>query len=440
MKRIILAVTAASLLAGCGAFRGSGDANRTPTVGQRIAVLSGESQVEVDPALADVPVVLPGAAVNAGWTHPGGSPSKSMGHLALADTLNVAWAVNVGEGSSLRARLGEAPVIGDNRIYVVDTQAVVRAISPENGGTLWRTQVRGDGATSQTLFGGGAAFDNGRVYATNGSGYAAALDAATGAIIWQVRPGGPLRGAPTIANDNVYVVSQDNQIYALNPANGETRWSGSSTVEQAGIFGVANPAAAQGTVVAGFSSGELAAYRYENGRVVWSDALARTGITTAVASLSDIDADPVIDQGRVYAVGHGGRMIATELITGQRLWELNLAGMSTPWVAGDWLFVVTDQAQLLAVARSTGRVRWMTQLPRFRNEERRSNPIYWRGPVLAGNRLILASSLGHMVNVSPYDGSIHSTIELNAPVSLPPLVANNTLYILDDSGRLTAWR
>ena len=54
---------------------------------------------------------------------------------------------------------------------------------------------------------------------------------------------------------------------------------------------------------------------------------------------------------------------------GQRIWELNLAGISTPAIAGEWIFTLTDDARLLAIARSTGRVRWMTQLQRYRDEE-----------------------------------------------------------------------
>ena len=104
------------------------------------------------------------------------------------------------------------------------------------------------------------------------------------------------------------------------------------------MFGSASPAVGQGTVVAGFSSGELNAYRYENGRLVWQDQLARTSIRTSVASISDIDANPVIDSGQVLAVGQGGRMVALELISGQRQWELNIAGISTPWVAGEWVY------------------------------------------------------------------------------------------------------
>ena len=211
-------------------------------------------------------------------------------------------------------------------------------------------------------------------------------------------------------------------------------------VEIAGILGASSPAAAQGTVVAGFSSGELNAYRYENGQNLWQDALARTSISTSVTQLSDIDADPVIDSGRVYAVGQGGRMVAIELITGQRVWEINVAGISTPWVAGDWIFVVTDDARLLALSRTTGGIRWMTQLTRYRDAKDKKGRIDWVGPILAGDRLVLANSAGQIVYVSPTDGRVLTTQDTRMPVSLQPIVANNTLYVLHDNGQLTAWR
>lgn len=442
MKRIILALAAASLVGGCGSLGlgGKGKKNVTPTVGERISVLSRERVLEVDPALGAVAVTLPPATPNSEWAQSGGNAAKSMGHVALGATPGMAWRVSTGEGSSNQAQLASSPVIGEGRIFTIDTRAVVRAISPENGGTAWQTQVRGPNAPEGALFGGGVAYDNGRIYATNGAGDAAAIDARTGALVWRVRPGGPLRGAPTVANDNVYVVSQDNQLFALNPRDGTLRWSGSGAVEIAGILGASSPAAAQGTVVAGFSSGELNAYRYENGQNLWQDALARTSISTSVTQLSDIDADPVIDSGRVYAVGQGGRMVAIELITGQRIWEINVAGIATPWVAGDWIFVVTDEAQLLALSRTTGGIRWMTQLTRYRDAKDKKGRIDWVGPVLAGDRLVLANSAGQIVYVSPTDGRVVTTQDTRMPVSLQPIVANSTLYVLHDNGQLTAWR
>lgn len=439
MKRIVLALVAVSLLSGCGIFGGRRGPT-TPTVGERIPVLGVEGQVEVDPALADIPVTVPPAQVNSEWSQPGGNASKSMGHVALSGAISQVWTVSIGEGSSARARLAAEPVVAEGRVYTIDTRATVRAFNADTGETVWSTQVRGENSPSETLFGGGVSHANGRVYATNGAGDAAALDAATGAIVWNVKPGGPLRGAPTVSQDTIYVISQDNQLYALNAENGETRWTGAGAFEQAGVFGTAAPAFAQSTVVAGFSSGELTAYRYENGQVVWQDALARTGVSTVVGTISDIDADPVIEQGRVFAVGQGGRMVAVELITGQRAWEINIAGISTPWVAGDWLFVVTDQAKVLAIARASGRIRWIAELPRYRDPEDRQGPIFWRGPVLAGNRLILTSSNGQIAYVSPADGTVQATVDTGSSISLPPVVANNTLYILSDAGRLTALR
>jgi outer membrane protein assembly factor BamB len=352
----------------------------------------------------------------------------------------MAWRVSIGEGSGKKQQLAAAPVYADGRVYVMDAQGIVRALDPQNGATVWRTAVRGKDVTPGTLFGGGVSYDNGRIFATNGAGDAAALDAKTGALIWIVRPAGPLRGAPTVSNDNVYVISQDNQLFALNPADGKVRWNGSGSVETAGVLGAAAPAAAQGTVVAGYSSGELTAYRYENGQVVWQDALTRTSISTVVTTLSDIDANPVIDQGRVFAIGQGGRMVAIELITGQRLWELNGAGISTPWVAGDWIYVVTDDDRLLCLSRANGHAKWISQLPHYHNEKKKSGAVYYRGPVLAGERLVLVDSDGDITYVSPYDGKVQATVETGMPTSISPIVANKTLYILHDNGEVSAWR
>jgi outer membrane protein assembly factor BamB len=322
----------------------------------------------------------------------------------------------------------------------MDTLGTVRAFDARTGAAVWASQTPDIKGNEASLYGGGIAYDGGRIFATNGLGFVAALDERTGGIVWQVRPGGPLRGAPSVGFGAVYVMSQDNQIYSLKESDGTTNWSQAASLEIAGIFGSASPAVGQGTVVAGFSSGELNAYRYENGRQVWQDALQRTSIQTSVSSLSDIDADPVIDNGQVFAVGQGGRMVALDLITGQRMWELNIAGIDTPWVAGDWVFVVTDEAKLLCIYRQNGHIRWIAQLPQFEKPKSKSGVIEYSGPVLAGNRLFVTGSNGALIQIDPASGSFLTQSTLGAPVSLAPIVANSTLYIYDDQARLHAYR
>jgi|tagenome__1003787_1003787.scaffolds.fasta_scaffold20970173_3 outer membrane protein assembly factor BamB len=437
--RVAVLIAAALAASGCGVFK-KGKAAKTPVLGQRIAVLTSEGDVQVDPATAALPMTLPDPVANTEWAQPGGNASKSMGHLALGTALGRAFTVQAGRGSSLTARLASAPVVANGRVFTIDTLGAVRAFDARSGAQVWASQTPDERGSEASLYGGGIAYDNGRIYATNGLGFVAALDARNGGIVWKVRPGGPLRGAPSIANGAIYVVSQDNQIYALNEADGSTNWSEAASVEIAGIFGSASPAVGQGTVVAGFSSGELNAYRYENGRQVWQDALQRTSIRTSVSSLSDIDADPVIDNGQVFAVGQGGRMVALELTTGQRMWELNIGGIDTPWVAGDWVFVITADAKLLCISRQNGHIRWINQLPQFQKAKAKKGELEYSGPVLAGGRLIVTGSTGVVVNVDPTTGSFQSQTNVGAPISLAPVVANSTLYIYDDRAQLHAFR
>ena len=437
--RVATAVAVAALvsLGGCGIFKGG--PKKTPTVGQRVPILASENRAEVDPSLAGVQVLLPAAAVNPAWAQSGGNASKSMGHPALGASPVRAWSAQI-DGGSNRARLGAAPVVADGKLFVVDVNAVVHAFAADTGARAWTASVATGDQNRAARFGGGASFDDGKVYATDGLGDVVALNAADGKELWRSKPGGPLRGAPTVDNGQVYVLSQDNQIYALDQNDGKVVWNASASLESQGVFGVAAPASSAGTIVAGFSSGELNAYRYENGRTLWQDALSRTSITTSVSSLADIDADPVIEDGRAYAIGQGGRMVALEIATGQRLWEQTFAGISTPWVAGEWIFVVTDDARVVCLSRANGKVRWIGQLRAYKNEEKRNDAYNWFGPVLAGDRLWLTNSRGELVAVSAADGSVQTTIKAGDRFSLPPVVANQTLYLLGDDGRITAYR
>ena len=436
--RASIAAVALLALSGCGIFKGG--QKKTPVLGNRVPILASETDVSPDKTIADVQVLLPPPAANDSWAQPGGSAAKSMGQLALGDSLTRAWTANVDGGSKPRtagrgARRRQWQALYDGRERPRSIRSTRRAARPAGASTSPRART-----TRAPRFGGGVSYEDGKLYATDGLGDVVALNAADGTKIWAVKPGGPLRGAPTLANGSAYVLSQDNQLFALSLADGSVQWTESGSLEAQGVFGVAAPAAASGTIIAGFSSGELSAYRYENGRSLWQDTLSRTSISTSVSSLSDIDADPVIDDGRVYAVGQGGRMVALDINTGQRLWEQNFAGISTPWVAGEWVFVITDDAKLVCMSRANGKIRWISQLRHFKNEKKHSGEILWVGPLLAGNRLLVVNSEGQLVSVSPADGSVTSTIKVGDAYSLSPVIANSTLYLVDKKGTISAYR
>jgi outer membrane protein assembly factor BamB len=458
--RTVATLAAIALLSGCGVFKGKGgEAPKDTVLGERIPVLTVESSSTTDASIATMPVVVPPAVTNDDWPQPGGNAQKAIGNVALSATPTRAWTVRIA-GDKGGARLAAPPVVANGRLYVIDALAQIRAIDVKTSHVAWTMQLKGEDGPAvraggvkgmvglkarksyaHSLFGGGVSYADGKLYATTGLGTIAQMDAANGKIGWRVTPGGPLRGAPTIAGGALYAMTQDNQLFAINLADGATLWNASGPLETAGVFGAAAPAVAHSTVIAGFSSGDLDAYRYENGRVVWQDALTRTSMSTSVGDVTDVDASPVIDETRVYAVGAGGRTVALDLVTGQRLWEMNVGGISTPALGGDWLFLVSDEAQLFCVQRTSGKIRWTSQLDRWRSPKKKTKPIGWSGPVLAGGWLVLTNSVGQLVYVNPDDGKVRLTERASKqPFSLPPVVAGGTLYLLDNQGTLSAWR
>nr|WP_310523652.1 PQQ-binding-like beta-propeller repeat protein [Polymorphobacter sp.] len=435
---LVTALALSGGLSGCGILKKSKP--KTPTVGERIPVLNYETRAEAEPELADLAIVLPLAEENAEWSQPGGSASKANGHLALPETVSQAWSASIGKGSSATRRLNAGPVVVGGRVFTMDTGGTVKAFDAKTGAAAWQAKIAVAKKNDNAAFGGGVSGGDGRIFATTGYGIVAAFDAGTGTELWRQTLSAPLRGAPTVAGNRIFVLTQDNQLFAMTADKGETLWNVAGTVEVAGLLGAGAPAVALETVVVGFSSGELNALRAENGRTVWADALARTGRSTAMAALSDIDASPVIDRGRVYAIGHGGRMAALELATGQRVWERNFAGTSTPWVAGEFVFVMTLEGELVCLTRGDGKVRWVLQMPHFKNAKKKSDPIQWAGPVLASDRLFITGSNKELVTVSALTGKIVSTVKLSAPAYVSPVVAGNMAYVLTDDGKLTAYR
>jgi len=180
--------------------------------------------------------------------------------------------------------------------------------------------------------------------------------------------------------------------------------------------------------VAPFPAGDIVAYEAGSGKAAWRDSLSRSTEKSASGVLGD-PARPVVDRGVVYAVSHGGRMIATSLATGARVWTRNVASTQMPWVAGDAVFVVDVANRLMALGRNDGEVRWVAELP---------NAARWSGPVLAGNQVWVVSSEGLLVGVDARGGQISSKVDLDTEVFVTPVVAGGRMYILSDDADLIA--
>ncbi len=436
---MLLIVTALSLSACATAQRYLGSQDQEVSE-DAIAVLTLESHLEADPRLADTPVNLPRAYQNIQWPQPGGSPSNAMQHLQVdGGELRRIWRTDGGMGNRLRTRMTAVPVIANEMIFALDSEVTVRAFDVATGDRLWRVRLTPRGENRTVGFGGGIAHAGDRVIVTTGFGQVHALSETDGTLLWTRSVGVPIRTAPTVISGRAFVTTTDNQLLALDVADGTVLWTHRAFTESAGLLAATSPAANSDVVIAPFTSGELDAVRIQTGNVTWSDQLTRTGNFTPLANINAIAARPVIHNGRVYAVSHSGRFVAIDLRTGERIWTANIASTQTPWVVGNYIYVVTVDAEVVCISARDGRIRWITQLEQYRDRAER-NAVQYVGPILVSERLLVISSHGHMYQLSPFTGEVQEETRLGDDVTLPPIVADNTLYIYTADGDIMAYQ
>ena len=437
MKRIALLLPVLMALTACGI----GEKDRAPLKGERISVMDLQQSLEPDDAQPAPENAFnnPQAWHNEFWPQAGGYPNHSMQHLALNEgDLKLAWSADIGPGSTKKLPLNAQPVVVDGRVFTLDTKSMISAFNIKDGKRIWRESVASPGE-SDSVIGGGMAFSNAVLYVTNGYNEVLALNPENGKIFWRKDLPAPSRAAPTIMDNRLYVSTLDSRVLALNPQNGDVLWEYIGIGETAGLVGAASPAANYDIVVPVFSSGEVTALRVENGSVAWSDNLSNLRAAGGLASLSDIKALPIIDKGLVIAISFSGRIVAIDERSGNRVWQREFGGDQTPWVTGNYVFVLSENNELVALSRDTGVIHWVTQLDKYARDDD-DEKLRWSGPVMAGGRLLLASTDERLIEVTPETGEIKAQKRIGTDVVIPPVVADKTLYILGENGTLQAFR
>ncbi|MEO8301365.1 MAG: PQQ-binding-like beta-propeller repeat protein [Rhizomicrobium sp.] len=460
--RLCLVLAAASLLlGGCSVFDEVGswfatNGKKSNLRGVRIPVMSLDSELKPDAALAGTAIQLPPPYRNPEWPQPGGYASSAMYHLAAPGRLRELWSEDAGKGNDIDSHLTSAPVVAGGLIYVLDSEAHVfafraadgrpawdRSLAPRNGTdwpTFWGLLGKANTIHPAQGMGGGVAYDDGKIFVTSGFGVVISMDAKTGRELWRKELGMPIINAPVVNGGRLFVSTHDNHLYALAESDGRNLWDHQGISESAGILASTSAAVSGETVIAPYTSGEIFALRVQNGQVGWSDVLSRSGHVTALSQLDDIAGRPVIDRGVVYAVSQSGLMAAFSVNTGERLWSRDIGGIQTPWAAGEFVYVVDNYARVICLTRKEGKVRWIHQLPQYEDLENKKDPIIWAGPVLVSDKLVVVSSNGYAQALSPYDGKLTGRVEIPDGTTIAPVVANGILYLYTSDAELVALR
>jgi outer membrane protein assembly factor BamB len=420
-------------LSGCGDTNGKAKFTGTP-----IPVLPEANILAASPVAP--PVTLPPPAKLADWPQVLANPAHAPGNVAGPTGLNQAWQAGIGTAGGYRQPLQASPIIAAGKIFTMDANANVTAFSAGSGRELWRCYTRPKHNSEQNLS-GGIAYADGTIYASTGYAELLSIDAASGKINWRQPLDLPTRSAPTVAGDIIAVIEQNDILLTFDAATGTPGWRFVGAV-QAATTSVAvsgPPAYDSGIVVAGFSSGTLAALDANSGTPIWEQSFASAFGQASPLDFSDIVAAPVIAGGVVYAVGLGQTMQAIDLRSGNKVWGMQTSGSHALYAAGGFVFVLDNNQLLAAIHQDDGLVTWTLQMPAFKNLKKKKNPIAWNGPVMLNNMLVLTNDHGEIAFVDPIAGRIRSTAKIDGPADMTPVTAGGMMVLLTRNASLTAY-
>ena len=325
-----------------------------------------------------------------------------------------------GEGGQ---RLKLRAVLAGGRILAAGHDGDVTAHDPFTGRLLWETD------TGNPISGGpGAGF--GLVVVGSSAGDVVALAGEDGAVVWRAKVTSEVLSAPAVGERVVALRTVDGKLFGLDTATGERSWVYDRTVPVLTLRGTSAPVIVGDVVLAGFDSGHLAALALADGRLLWESQVAAPTGSTELERLADMDADPVVSDGVVYAVTFQGRVAALDLRTGQPLWQRGLSSHAGIGIGERLLYVTDDRSHVWAFDRNTGSSLWRQDGLELRQATR---------PVEFGDHVVVADFEGHVHWLRIDDGQFAARTRVGgASVLAPPITNQTALYVLGESGTLTA--
>jgi outer membrane protein assembly factor BamB len=427
MVGCLLGISACDILSGH-------ESDQVPLSGERYAVLLGKGNTQPDPLVAEEYIDIPAPQRVNAWE--GNFARSTLANIEISNPED-AQRATIGEGYDFDDGLAPIPVASPDTVYAMDAAGHISAHALDDIDTIrWQSDaLRENGTTS--MLGGGLFIDtrNNRLYAASGFGQLAALDAITGETQWKIRLGGPVRGAPAADNTHVVVLTADNQTIALRASDGQTSWEHRGIRENAGFFSTVAPIIWQGTVLVAYSSGEVVALNAQTGGTVWTDTLITKNRTQAAAAFTGINATPLVQDGAAYLISASGNMLSNALLNGRPLWEADVASAQPIWGAGNMLFLLTPQHELVGMLKKNGAVRWVQQLGEYNRRGVDETPKLFP-PMLINGYVVVANVDGTLRRFDALNGEEAEPMEISSGLAAPFISVDGRLLSVHQNATL----
>src|ERR1700730_12287203 len=336
------------------------------------------------------------------------------------------WSEGVGGGKKqIKLRLGLGPAIDNGVVFAASHKGEVLAVTLDSGRTVWVKKLK-------IPISAGPAAGFGIVVAGSSKGAVIALDGATGRQLWRSQINSELLSSPAISEKVVVIRSVDGHLHGLDKQSGKELWSVEQQVPRLSLRGTAIPVVAKEVAISGFDNGKVIAVSLITGDTVWDTALASPHGRTELDRLVDIDSAVRVVGDNVYATGFQGRTAMLALDSGQIWWAHDMSSYRGLSADGDNLFVTQSDGAVVALHDRDGSELW-------RNEDIKRRGL--SAPVETSTAVAVADYQGYVHWLDKKTGYLVARVRVSKfRVSNPPVAVGDTVVVMDDDGKMAAFR
>jgi outer membrane protein assembly factor BamB len=317
------------------------------------------------------------------------------------------------------------PTLLGSVIFSAGNNGTVTAINQINGNTIWRKNT-GIEITA------GPAAANDLVIVGGHKGEVIALNQQTGAIAWKTKVSDEVLSPPTANSRYVLIKTTNGHLYALSTFDGRQLWDYEHSNQPNLILrGGSAPVIENNHVIAGFDNGYLVNLSLNEGYLQWQQVIANAKGSFSIQRMVDIDADPIVWGGHVYAATYQGRVASVDLNSGRMNWAHDISSYAGIAADANRVYVSDAQGYIWAFDAQTGEVLWQQTQLLARNVT---------GPAVMGNMLVVGDGQGYLHWLNKQDGHFVARTKVNSnSILVAPLVYGNTAYVFTNNGYLAAY-
>ena len=371
------------------------------------------------------------------WSKTFQNPQNNLGHIESLASFSSKKTIFPNSGNSLNLF---QPIYFEKNVCHVLNKGQLQCKNIENKEIIFSLDVKPEGSKKYEIVRGGLAYFDGVIVFVDAYGQIKAINSSNGSVVWEKKIDYPVLAAPLIYRDQIFLISADNRIISIDFKSGDIIWS-FQTIEEAkmNLFS-ASPAAAENVIIAPFSSGEIIAFKYDDGQILWSENTSKISIISNF-NLKDISANPIISGSSVYSLSNNGKFLSNSMINGQRNWSTEIKGSQTPIISGEQIYLIDNESRVICLNKNTGEIYWINYLDKFKRGDSFKNLNLWLGPYLINSVLYTVSYFGELVAISPLTGEILSDKKLGvSEIYSPLIILNNQFLITNSNGNIYSFK